>query len=189
MLDVPLLKPDEQTALAELQAFLRIPSVSTLPEHAPDVRRAAEFVRDQLVAAGLENVALIESPGRHPLVYGDWLHAPVGKPTVLFYGHYDVQPVDPLNEWLSPPFEPEIRGDNIYARGATDDKGQTFIQIKAIQRAMRMGGGRLPVNVRVLIEGEEESGGEHVEVFLASGDPRLKADAAVICDTEMFAPE
>ena len=189
MLDVPLLKPDEQTALAELQAFLRIPSVSTLPEHAPDVRRAAEFVRDQLVAAGLENVALIESPGRHPLVYGDWLHAPVGKPTVLFYGHYDVQPVDPLNEWLSPPFEPEIRGDNIYARGATDDKGQTFIQIKAIQRAMRLGGGRLPVNVRVLIEGEEESGGEHVEAFLASGDPRLKADAAVICDTEMFAPE
>lgn len=182
------LKPDEQLALEELQQFLRIPSVSALPEHAPDVRVAAEFVRDRLTAAGLEHVELIESPGRHPLVYGDWLHAP-GKPTVLFYGHYDVQPVDPLNEWLSPPFEPAIRGDNIYARGATDDKGQTYIQIKAVQRVMREGGGRLPVNVRFLIEGEEESGGEHIEAFVASGDLRLQADLAVICDTEMFAPE
>ena len=182
------LQPDEVDSLTELRTFLGIPSISTLPEHAGDVRRAAEFVRDRLVAAGLENVELIESPGRHPLVYGDWLHA-AGKTTVLFYGHYDVQPADPLEEWVSPPFEPSIRGENIYARGATDDKGQTYIQIKAVERVMRNGGGKLPVNVRFLIEGEEESGGEHVEAFVASGDPRLQADAAVICDTEMFAPE
>ena len=183
------LHPDEQSALEELQAFLQIPSISTLPAHSADVRRAAQFVRDHLTAAGLQNVELIESPGRHPLVYADWLHAAPGKPTILFYGHYDVQPVDPLDEWISPPFEPAIRGDNIYARGATDDKGQTFIQIKAVERVMHQYNGRLPVNVRFLIEGEEESGGEHVDAFVSSGDPRLKADAAVICDTEMFAPE
>ena len=182
------LHPDDQAALNELRAFLRIPSISTLPEYAGDVRHAAEFVRNRLTAAGLEHVELIETPSRHPLVYADWLHAP-GKPTVLFYGHYDVQPVDPLDEWVSPPFEPTIRGENIYARGATDDKGQTYIQIKAVERVMHAGGGRLPVNVRFLIEGEEEAGGEHIEAFVASGDARLQADAAVICDTEMFAPE
>ena len=183
-----ILQPDEHAALAELQTFLRIPSISTLPEHAVDVRRAAEFVRDALLKAGLENVELIESPGRHPLVYGDWLHAP-GKPTILFYGHYDVQPVDPLDEWVSPPFEPAIRGENIYARGATDDKGQTYIQIKAVERVIRANNETLPVNVRFLIEGEEESGGEHIDAFVATGDRRLQADAAVICDTEMFAAE
>jgi acetylornithine deacetylase/succinyl-diaminopimelate desuccinylase-like protein len=181
------LHPDEEPALEELKELLRIPSISTLPEHAADVRRAAEFIRDRLVDAGLEHVSLIEAQGRHPLVYGDWLHAP-GKPTVLFYGHYDVQPVDPLNEWISPPFEPTVRGENLYARGATDDKGQTYIQIKAVERVMRSGGGTLPVNVRFLIEGEEESGGEHIDAFVASGDKRLQADAAIICDTEMFAP-
>ena len=187
-MDYGPLQPDEQAALEELQTFLRIPSISTIPEHAGDVRHAAEFVRDRLAAAGLEHVELIEAPSRHPLVYADWLHAP-GKPTVLFYGHYDVQPVDPLGEWVSPAFEPTIRGENIYARGATDDKGQMYIQIKAVERVMRSCGGKLPVNVRFLIEGEEESGGEHVEAFVASGDKRLQADLAVICDTEMFAPE
>ena len=174
--------------LEELKAFLRIPSISTLPEHAGDVRRAAEFVRDRLIEAGLEHVELIEAAERHPLVYADLLHSP-GKPTILFYGHYDVQPVEPLDEWLSPPFEPAVRGDNIFARGATDDKGQTYIQIKAVERAMKSNGGKLPINVRFLIEGEEESGGEHIEAFVASGDHRLRADAAVICDTEMFAAE
>jgi len=178
----------DQAALEELKAFLRIPSISTLPEHADQVRLAANFVRDRLTAAGMQNVELIEAPGRHPLVYADWLHAP-GKPTILFYGHYDVQPVDPLDEWLSPPFEPTVRGENIYARGATDDKGQTYIQIKAVERLMQSNQGKLPVNVRFLIEGEEESGGEHIEAFVASGDKRLQADAAIICDTEMFAPE
>jgi acetylornithine deacetylase/succinyl-diaminopimelate desuccinylase-like protein len=183
-----VLQADQQVALDQLKALLRIPSISTLPEHAADVRRAAEFVRDHLIEAGLEHAELIEAEGRHPLVYADWLHAP-GKPTVLLYGHYDVQPAEPLDEWLSPPFEPTIRGENIYARGAVDDKGQTFLQIKAVERVMREGGGKLPVNVRFLIEGEEESGGEHIESFVASGDARLKADAAIICDTEMFAPE
>jgi acetylornithine deacetylase/succinyl-diaminopimelate desuccinylase-like protein len=107
---------------------------------------------------------------------------------VLFYGHYDVQPPEPLDEWLSPPFEPEVRGSNIYARGAVDDKGQVYLQIKAVEKLMRRDG-KLPVNVRFLIEGEEEVGGEHIEKFVASGDPRLKADAAIVCDTEMFAPE
>lgn len=171
--------------LEGLKAFLRIPSISTLPEHAGDVRRAAQFVRDALTAAGLENAELIEGPG-HPLVYAEWLGAP-GRPTLLFYGHYDVQPPDPLDEWKSPPFEPEIRDDNIYARGACDDKGQTWLLIKAVEGWLRSQG-RLPVNVRFLLEGEEETGGRHIESYVASRPPRLAADAAVIADTEMFAP-
>ena len=171
--------------LEGLKAFLRIPSISTLPEHQPDIRRAAEFVRDELQQAGLSGVELIEGPG-NPLVYGEWLGAP-GKPTLLLYGHYDVQPPDPLEEWKSPPFEPEIRGDNIYARGACDDKGQTYILIKAVEGFLKTEG-KLPVNVRFLIEGEEEYGGKHIETYVASKPARLQADAAVICDTEMFAP-
>ena len=130
---------------------------------------------------------LIEKENRHPLVYGEWLGAP-GKPTLLLYGHYDVQPPDPLDEWKSPPFEPEVRGDNIYARGAADDKGLTMILIKSVERIMKQDG-KLPVNVRFLIEGEEETGGEHIEEYVLSKPPHLKADAAIICDTEMFAPE
>lgn len=172
--------------LEELKSFLRIPSISTLSEHKPDIQRASEFVAAQLKQAGLQQVELIEGDG-NPLVYGEWLGAP-GKPTLLFYGHYDVQPADPLNEWHSPPFEPEVRGQNIYARGAADDKGLTMILIKAVEAVMATKGS-LPVNVRFLIEGEEESGGEHIEAYVASKPARLKADAAVICDTEMFAPE
>jgi acetylornithine deacetylase/succinyl-diaminopimelate desuccinylase-like protein len=172
--------------LEELKTFLRIPSISTLPEHAPDIRRAAEFVRDGLASAGLDNAGLIEGPG-NPLVYAEWLGAP-GKPTLLFYGHYDVQPPDPLEEWRSPPFEPGIRDDNIYARGASDDKGQILIQMKAVEGLLKTSG-RLPLNVRFLIEGEEEVGGEHIASFVTSGDERTKADAAVICDSEMFAPD
>ena len=175
-----------EKSLAGLTEFLRIPSVSTLPEHAPDIRRAADFVARALREAGMTQVELIEGRG-NPLVYAEWLGAP-GKPVILFYGHYDVQPPDPLNEWQSAPFEPDIRGDNIYARGASDDKGQTYIQIKAVENLMRSNG-RLPVNVRFLIEGEEEVGGEHIEQYVSSRPARLKADAAVICDTEMFAPE
>jgi acetylornithine deacetylase/succinyl-diaminopimelate desuccinylase-like protein len=171
--------------LEGLKAFLRIPSISTLPEHQPDIRRAAEFVRDELQQAGLDNAELIEGPG-NPLVYAEWLGAP-GKPTLLLYGHYDVQPPDPLDEWKSPPFEPEIRGEDIYARGASDDKGQTYILIKAVEGFLKTEG-RLPINVRFLIEGEEEYGGKHIEAYVSSKPPRLKADAAVICDTEMFAP-
>src|SRR4051794_7777536 len=177
----------QERCLEELKAFLRIPSVSTDPAHKQDVRRAADFVAAQLTQAGLRNVGLIEKEGRNPLVYGEWLGSP-DKPTLLMYGHYDVQPPDPLDEWVSPPFEPAVRGDNIYARGAADDKGLTLILIKAVERLLHRDG-RLPVNVRFLIEGEEESGGEHIEAFVASGDKRLQADAAIICDTEMFAPE
>ncbi len=172
--------------LDELKQWLRIPSISTLPENKPDIRRAADFARDQLRAAGLET-ELIEKEGHNPLIYAEWLGAP-GKPTLLLYGHYDVQPPDPLDEWKSPPFEPEIRNDNIYARGSSDDKGQTLILIKAVEGLLKSKG-KLPVNVKFLLEGEEEVGGEHIEAYVASKPPKLKADAAVICDTEMFAPE
>ena len=172
--------------LEGLKAFLRIPSISTLSEHKPDIRRAAEFAAGELRAAGMTSVELIEGQG-NPLVYAEWLGAP-GKPTVLFYGHYDVQPPDPLDEWKSPPFEPEVRGDNIYARGSADDKGQVYIQIKAVEGLLKTNG-KLPVNVKFLLEGEEETGGEHIEAYVKSKPPRLKADAAIVCDTEMFAPE
>jgi acetylornithine deacetylase/succinyl-diaminopimelate desuccinylase-like protein len=175
-----------QDYLEGLKAFLRIPSISTLSEHKPDIRKAAEFVRSDLEKAGLQHAELIEGGG-NPLVYAEWLGAP-GKPTILMYGHYDVQPPDPLDEWKSPPFEPEIRNDNIYARGSADDKGQTLILMKAVEGLLKQHG-RLPVNVKFLIEGEEEVGGEHIEAYVASKPARLKADAAVICDTEMFAPE
>ena len=130
--------------LEGLTAFLRIPSISTLSEHKPDIRRAAEFVRQELLAAGLTTAELIEGQG-NPLVYAEWLGAP-GKPTILFYGHYDVQPPDPLDEWMSP-FEPQIRGNDIFARGSSDDKGQTYIQIKAVEGLLKTTG-KLPVNVR-----------------------------------------
>jgi acetylornithine deacetylase/succinyl-diaminopimelate desuccinylase-like protein len=177
-----------QRYLEELKSFLRIPSVSTDPERRADVRSAAEFVA--CAASGRRDFLASSSSrrrARNPLVYGEWLGAP-GKPVLLMYGHYDVQPPEPLDEWKSPPFEPEVRGDNIYARGAADDKGLTLILIKAVERLMQRDG-KLPVNVRFLIEGEEEIGGEHIEHFVQSGDPRLQADAALICDTEMFAPE
>jgi acetylornithine deacetylase/succinyl-diaminopimelate desuccinylase-like protein len=172
--------------LEGLKAFLRIPSISALSEHKADIRRAAEFARDELRAAGMTVAELIEGDG-NPLVYAEWLGAP-GKPTILFYGHYDVQPPDPLEEWKSPPFEPEVRGDNIYARGSADDKGQVYIQIKAVEGLLKTTG-RLPVNVKFLLEGEEETGGEHIEAYVKTRPPRLAADAAVVCDTEMFAPE
>ena len=176
---------NRERILAELIEFLRIPSISTLPEHQADVRRAAEFAAANLKAAGVENVELLEGAG-NPLVYGDWMHAP-GKPTLLLYGHYDVQPPDPLEEWKSPPFEPEIRGEDIFARGASDDKGQTWILMKAVEYFLQVEG-RLPMNVQFLLEGEEEVGGGHIAGYVASKPERIKADAALICDTELFAP-
>ncbi len=187
--------------LDELKALLRIPSVSTLPEHKGDCRRAAEVVAAELKRIGMENARLIETEG-HPLVYADWLHAagkPVvpasaaadssagWKPTVLIYGHYDVQPPDPLDEWLSPPFEPTERGGNLYARGAVDDKGQVWAQIKALE-SLLAARGSMPLNARVLFEGEEEVGGEGIARFVASKPPELAADFALVSDTEMFAP-
>ncbi len=172
--------------LEGLKAFLRIPSISALSEHKPDIRRAAEFARNELQSAGMNAAQLIEGEG-NPLVYAEWLGAP-GKPTILFYGHYDVQPPDPLEEWKSPPFEPEVRGNDIFARGAADDKGQVLIQIKAVEGLLKTTG-KLPVNVKFLLEGEEETGGEHIEAYVKTRPARLKADAVVVCDTEMFAPE
>ena len=171
--------------LDELRAFLRIPSISTLPEHAADCRSAAEMLATELNRIGMQNVNLIETAG-HPLVYADWLHQE-GKPTALFYGHYDVQPPDPLDEWVTPPFEPALRDGNIYARGAVDDKGQVWAQIKALD-AHLTAAGSLPINVRVILEGEEEVGGEGIEQFVASRPAQLKADFALISDTELFAP-
>lgn len=176
---------EQQQWIEELKEFLRIPSVSTDPSHRKDVRRAAEWVRARLVRAGFPAAGLIEGEG-HPLVYGDRFDAP-GRPTLLFYGHYDVQPAEPLEEWHSPPFEPTVRNGNIYARGAVDDKGQVLLWILALEKLIQRYG-RLPVNVRVLIEGEEEVGGAHVEHYVKTHASELKADAAVICDTEMFAP-
>ena len=170
----------------ELFDFLRIPSISTLPDHKPDIARAADYARRQLVQAGLKSVEIVEGTG-HPLVYGEWLGAP-GKPTILFYGHYDVQPVDPIDEWLSPPFEPTVREGQVYARGASDDKGQVLANIKALE-ALRQAHGQLPVNVKFLIEGEEEVGGEAVAEFVASNPERLAADAALVSDTAMYLPE
>lgn len=141
---------NEARFLEELNAFLRIPSISTSPEHAADVRRAAGYVAARLTEAGLENVAVIPTE-KHPLVYGEWLGAP-GKPTVLCYGHYDVQPPDPIELWDSPPFEPTIRGGNLHARGAADDKGQMYMHIKAVEALRAVHGGRLPLNVKFLIE-------------------------------------
>jgi len=171
--------------LDELKALLRIPSISTLPEHKDDCRKAAAVLAADLTTIGMENVRLIETAG-HPLVYADWLHA-AGKPTVLVYGHYDVQPPDPLDEWLSPPFEPTERNGNIYARGAVDDKGQVWAQMKALESLMAANHA-LPLNVRVIFEGEEEVGGEGIAKFVASKPPELKADFALVSDTELFAP-
>ncbi len=170
--------------LAELMELLRIPSISTLPEHKADVQQAADHVALRLAEAGLDNVEVIPTE-RHPLVYGEWLGAP-GKPTVLCYGHYDVQPPDPLEEWESPPFEPAVRNGNLYARGAADDKGQMYTHIKAVE-ALRAVTGSLPVNVKFLIEGEEEVGGASIARYVAGNRDRLRADAALVSDTAMYA--
>src|SRR5256885_11456782 len=164
-------RQNQQRFLAELKDLLRIPSVSTLPQHKPDVERAAQFVAAEMRRIGLNNVEVIKTPG-HPLVYGDWLQA-AGKPTVLCYGHYDVQPAEPLDEWKSPPFEPTERNQNLYARGAVDDKGQMYMHLKALEALMKTGQGKLPSNVRLIIEGEEEVGGEAIAQFVRAHPERL----------------
>jgi acetylornithine deacetylase/succinyl-diaminopimelate desuccinylase-like protein len=170
--------------LDELKALLAIPSVSALPEHAGDVRACAEWCADEMRRVGLGNVRLMETPG-NPVVYGEWLGAP-GAPTILFYGHYDVQPVDPLNLWHSPPFEATIRDGEIYARGAADDKGQVFMHLKAVEAHLKQNG-RLPVNIKLILEGEEEVGSAHLDDFIRAHKADLKADVVVISDSAMFA--
>jgi acetylornithine deacetylase/succinyl-diaminopimelate desuccinylase-like protein len=170
--------------LNELKEFLRIPSVSAKTENKPDIEKAARWVADKLRAAGLENIEI--APTRmHPLVYGESLRAP-GKPTVLFYGHYDVQPAEPLDLWTTPPFDPAVRDGNLYGRGTADDKGQVHIHIKALE-ALRDTAGKLPINVKVMVEGEEEVGSVSLWDFVRQNRERLKADALVVSDTSMLA--
>jgi len=177
---------NQQRFLNELKDFLRIPSVSTLEEHKPDIQKAADYVASELRRIGMENVEVIPTKG-HPLIYADWLHA-TGKPTALCYAHYDVQPAEPLDEWHTPPFEPTERNNNIYARGAVDDKGQLWMEVKALESLMQSGGGTLPINVKVIFEGEEEVGGESIDAYIVKQKAKLKADFALVCDTELFAP-
>jgi acetylornithine deacetylase/succinyl-diaminopimelate desuccinylase-like protein len=171
--------------LNELREFLAIPSISTLPQHDPDVQRAAQWLAEQLRQAGLTKVEIIATDG-HPVVYGEWMRAP-GKPTVLVYGHYDVQPVDPIEEWDSPPFEPAIRGEDLYARGASDMKAQIHAQIKAVEALAGEGG--LPVNLKYLLEGEEEIGSPHLETFLDGHRELVAADVVLNCDGGIESPE
>ncbi len=180
-------RENQKRFLEELKELLRIPSVSTMDEHKNDVQKAAEFVASELKRIGFEHVEIIPSSG-HPMVYADWLHAS-GKPTVLCYAHYDVQPPDPIDEWTTPPFEPTERNQNIYARGAVDDKGQLWMQVKAFESLFRSGNGKLPINVRILFEGEEEVGGEAIAEYIRKHGDKLKADFALVSDTELFAPE
>jgi len=167
----------------QLVEFLAIPSISTLPEHKEDCDRAARWLSARLRHSGMEHVEIVQGVG-HPLIYADWLHAE-GMPTILVYGHYDVQPVDPLDLWESPPFEPTMRDGFLYARGAVDDKGQLATHLDAAASYLATDG-RLPVNLRFLIEGEEESGGEHIKQFLKSRDARLAADFAQVADSSFF---
>ena len=203
---VDFARNNQQRFLGELKNLLRIPSISTLEEHKSDIQKAAEFVVNELRRIGMENVELIPTKG-HPLIYADWLHAS-GKPTVLMYAHYDVQPPDPLNEWKSPPFVdqdayalkgedtqakqawtlPPERNDNIYARGAVDDKGQLWMEVKALESLYQAHDGKLPLNVKVIFEGEEEVGGESIAEYVRKQKAKLKADFALVCDTELFAP-
>ncbi len=167
--------------------WLRVPSISADPAHAADVRRSAELCAGLMTAAGLEEVTLLETPGL-PAVYGQWCHAGPGAPTVLVYGHHDVQPVDPLDEWTSPPFEPVIVDGECRARGAIDDKGQTLYQIEAARGLLR-DSGRLPVNLKFLVEGEEEVGSPNFEALLEREADRLACDIIVVSDTGMISPE
>ena len=169
--------------ISELNEFLAIPSISNNAENRADMERCAAFLRDRLESIGMQKAALFPTPG-HPIVYGEWLGAP-GKPTVLFYGHYDVQPVDPLDLWISPPFEPTIRDGELYARGAIDDKGQGWMNLKAAEAHLQ-DRGTLPVNLKLLLEGEEEVGSAHLDAFIRSHQELLQADVALISDTPMF---
>jgi acetylornithine deacetylase/succinyl-diaminopimelate desuccinylase-like protein len=172
-------RQNQDRFLQELKDLLAIPSVSTLPEHAPDMQRTAEFLQAELRRIGLERVELLPTAG-YPVVYAESLRAP-GKPTVLVYGHYDVQPADPFDEWETPPFEPTVRGDHLYARGASDMKGQIYAQIKAVECLAQQG--ELPVNLRYVIEGEEEIGSPHLSRFIEDYKHLLGCDVVLNCDS------
>lgn len=169
--------------IEELKDFLRIPSISSLPEYNKGMQECASFVAGKLKAAGLSRVEIYQTEG-HPIVYGEWLGAP-GKPTVLIYGHYDVQPVDPIDLWESPPFEPVIKDGKIWGRGATDDKGQLYAHIKSVEAFFKVNGS-LPLNVKFLIEGEEEIGSENLTIFLKQYKDMLRADTVLISDSSLY---
>jgi acetylornithine deacetylase/succinyl-diaminopimelate desuccinylase-like protein len=171
--------------LSELKSFIRFPSVSAQPRHNEAVRNCATWLAGHVQSIGLEHVRLLPT-ARHPLVYADWLHAP-GKPTVLIYGHYDVQPAEPLNQWRTPPFTPTVRGSDLFGRGASDDKGQLFTHLKALEALLKTRG-RLPVNIKCLFEGEEEIGSPNLQLFVARNQHKLAADVAVMSDTRMLSP-
>jgi len=169
--------------LDELKEFLSIPSISNNADNKKDVLRCAHYVADQLRQIGLQQVEIFPTSG-HPIVYGEWLGS-AGEPTVLFYGHYDVQPVDPLDLWTSGPFDPTIRNGEIFARGSADDKGQVMMNLKAVESHLKSQG-KVPINVKFLIEGEEEVGSANLDEFIASHKGLLKADVGLISDTPMF---
>lgn len=179
------IEENQERFIEELKEFLRIPSVSTDPENAPEVRRCAEWLADHLRKIGLETVEIHDTPG-HPIVYAEYTKA-TGKPTVMLYGHYDVQPPDPLELWETPPFEPSIRNGMIFARGATDDKGQVFAHVKGIETLLAVNG-ELPVNIKLVIEGEEEVGSKNLDQWLIDNRERLACEAVVVSDSPMFAP-
>ena len=172
--------------LEELKKFIRFPSVSSQPKHAKDIMKCAYWLADHMRQIGLKKTRVIATK-RHPLVYGEWRHAP-GKPTILIYGHFDVQPVDPLEAWKSPPFDPQVRGEHLYGRGSCDDKGQLFLHLKAVEALLKTEG-KLPVNVRCLFEGEEEIGSPNLPAFLSRNANELRSDAAVVSDTRMLGPD
>ena len=176
---------NEMRYLDELFEFLKIQSISSVPEHKPDIEKCALWVIDALKKAGIDDVRLYPTPG-HPIVFGQWLEAGDQAPTVLIYGHYDVQPVDPLELWDTPPFEPQIRNGKIYARGSADDKGQMYIHIKAAE-AFLANQGKLPVNLKFIFEGEEEAGSSNLDDFIKNNADLLKCDTVVISDTEWLA--
>jgi acetylornithine deacetylase/succinyl-diaminopimelate desuccinylase-like protein len=167
----------------ELKELLRIPSISSLSEHKEDIQKAASWIANKLESIGMENVEIVQTKG-HPIIYADWLHQE-NAPTVLVYGHYDVQPVDPIHLWETPPFEPDIRDEKIYARGATDDKGQTFLHIKAVESLLKLEN-KLPVNLKFCIEGEEEIGSPNLPQFLAENKEKLACDVVIISDSDMW---
>jgi acetylornithine deacetylase/succinyl-diaminopimelate desuccinylase-like protein len=175
---------NKERFLEELKDFLKIESISALPAHKEATYRCARWVEDHLKLIGMQNVQLFDTPG-HPIVYAERMDAP-GMPTVLLYGHYDVQPVDPLNKWIDGPFEPTVRGDDIYARGATDDKGQVFVHFKSVEAYLK-NNGALPVNLKMIIEGEQEIGSLNLETFVKGHKDLLASDIVLISDTSMYA--
>ena len=180
------LSENQDRFIEELKDFLRIPSISSLPEHADDVVQAGQWVMSRMAQAGIENIEMLETGG-HPVVYGDWLHAP-DKPTILIYGHFDTQPVDPLELWDQPPFEPEIVNGRIYARGASDDKGNMFIPIIAVE-ALLKSEGSLPVNLKFLFEGQEEIGSPDLPPFMKAEAARFACDLVVSSDGGQMSEE